>query len=381
MQPPEITRLVEPTSAPLELRQEASLRPRTFVDLVGQTELVANIRVFVQAAREREEALDHMLLCGPPGLGKTTLAHLIANEMGVQLHVTSGPAIERKDLAGIVSHLKERDVLFIDEIDRLTPVVEENLYPAMEDFTFDLVLGAGPHARTIQMPLPRFTLMGATTRTGLLTGPMRDRFGFTGRLRYYTAAELQKVVVRSAQVMGIDCSKEGAFELARRARGTPRIANRLLRRVRDFADVEGTGVVDLALARHALQRLGIDENGFDDMDRRLLDALVRKFDGGPVGVDTLGAALGEETSTLETVYEPYLLQEGFLQRTPRGRIATARAYQLLGVDMVPHVSAAADKHAFSSHSDHPPRRRVPGGRRKKRLYGILRDMLRLQKHG
>lgn len=337
MQVSDPTRLVEPKPAPQEARQEATLRPRTFVDLVGQTELVANIRVFVQAARERDEALDHILLCGPPGLGKTTLAHLIANEMGVQLHVTSGPAIERKDLAGIVSHLKPRDVLFIDEIHRLTPVVEENLYPAMEDFTFDLVLGSGPHARTIQMPLPQFTLMGATTRAGLLTGPMRDRFGFTGRLAYYSAQELQQVVERSARLMDIACSAEGAFELARRSRGTPRIANRLLRRVRDFAEVEGSGLIDMALTQHALSRLGVDEHGFDDMDRRLLDALVRKFDGGPVGVDTLGAALGEEVHTLESVYEPYLLQEGFLQRTPRGRMATARAYQWLGVPQPPHA--------------------------------------------
>ena len=330
---PDPTRLVEPTPAPQELRQEATLRPRTFMDLVGQTELVANLRVFVQAARERDEALDHILLCGPPGLGKTTLAHLMANEMGVQLHVTSGPAIERKDLAGIVSHLKPRDVLFIDEIHRLTPVVEENLYPAMEDFTFDLVLGSGPHARTIQMPLPQFTLMGATTRAGLLTGPMRDRFGFTGRLAYYTAIQLQQVVQRSARLMDISCSTEGAFELARRSRGTPRIANRLLRRVRDFAEVEGSGLIDTALAKHALLRLGVDEFGFDEMDRRLLDALVRKFDGGPVGIDTLGAALGEEVHTIESVYEPFLLQEGFLQRTPRGRVATARAYKWLGVPL------------------------------------------------
>ncbi len=340
MQVSDPTRLVEPTPAPQELRQEATLRPRTFADLVGQTELVANIRVFVQAARDRDEALDHILFCGPPGLGKTTLAHLIANEMGVQLHVTSGPAIERKDLAGIVSHLKPRDVLFIDEIHRLTPVVEENLYPAMEDFTFDLVLGSGPHARTIQMPLPPFTLMGATTRAGLLTGPMRDRFGFTGRLAYYNAHELQQVVERSARLMDISCSAEGAFELARRSRGTPRIANRLLRRVRDFAEVEGSGLIDIALAQHALSRLGVDEHGFDEMDRRLLDALVRKFDGGPVGVETLGAALGEEVHTLESVYEPYLLQEGFLQRTPRGRVATARAYHWLGVPLPAQMHVA-----------------------------------------
>ena len=331
MQPPENVRLMEPMSAAQEASQEASLRPRTFAELIGQTELVANIKVFVQAARDRHEALDHLLLCGPPGLGKTTLAHLIANEMGAKLHATSGPAIERKDLAGMVSHLHEFDVLFIDEIHRLTPVVEENLYPAMEDFTFDMVLGTGPHARTIQLPLPRFTLIGATTRSGLLTGPMRDRFGFTARLRYYDAAELQQVVDRSAKIMGLTCSSDGSLELAKRARGTPRIANRLLRRARDFAEIEGSGRIDLELAKHALSRLGIDESGFDSLDRRLLDALVHKFDGGPVGIETLGAALGEETHTLETVCEPYLLQEGLLQRTPRGRVATSLAYQLLGV--------------------------------------------------
>ena len=316
---------------PGEARHEVSLRPQRFAELVGQPELVANLRVFVRAARERGEALDHVLLCGPPGLGKTTLAYLVARELEVDIHVTSGPAIERKDLAGILSQLKERDVLFIDEIHRLSPVVEENLYPAMEDFTFDLVLGGGPAARTIQMPLPRFTLIGATTRTGLLTGPMRDRFGFTGRLTYYSARELELVVDRSAKILGIDCTPGGVQEVARRARGTPRIANRLLRRVRDFAEVEGRGVVDSDIARHALGRLGVDEHGFDEMDRRLLEALVTKFDGGPVGIETLGAALGEEADTLEAVYEPYLLQEGFLKRTSRGRMATLRSYELLGL--------------------------------------------------
>ena len=338
-------RLVAPVGLPEDLRSENSLRPKVFEELVGQSELVANIQVFVRAARERGEALDHVLLCGPPGLGKTTLAHLIATEMGVDLHATSGPAIERKDLAGIVSHLKENDVLFIDEIHRLSAVVEENLYPAMEDFKFDLVLGGGPHARTIQMPLPRFTLIGATTRTGLLTGPMRDRFGFVGRLRYYTTEELESVVARSARILGIECTDEGTLEVARRARGTPRIANRLLRRVRDFAEVEGQGVIDLAMAKHALGRLGIDEHGFDEMDRRLLEAVVHKFNGGPVGVETLGATLGEESDTLESVYEPYLLQEGFLQRTPRGRMATLLAYQLLGV--MPPGHAASQGPLFS----------------------------------
>ena len=331
----ELARLVGAEGATGEAAAEASLRPQAFDELVGQTELLANLQVFVRAARERGEALDHILLCGPPGLGKTTIAQLIAREMGVELHATSGPAIERKDLAGIVSHLQERDVLFIDEIHRLSPVVEENLYPAMEDFKFDLVLGAGPQARTIQMPLPRFTLVGATTRSGLLTGPMRDRFGFVARLGYYDHDELRRVVLRSAQILQVPCDEAGAAELARRARGTPRIANRLLRRVRDFASVEGDGTIDLALARHALGRLGVDACGFDELDRRLLGVLVHKFGGGPVGLDTLAAALGEEGDTLESVVEPYLLQEGYLQRTPRGRLATARAYALLGAEAPP----------------------------------------------
>lgn len=311
--------------------QDYSLRPRTFDELVGQSTLVDNLKVYVAAARERGEALDHTLFAGPPGLGKTTLAHLLANELGVELHVTSGPAVERKDLAGILSHLKERDVLFIDEIHRLSPVVEENLYPAMEDFKFDIILGGGPHARSIEMPLPRFTLIGATTRSGLLTGPMRDRFGIAGRMEYYTVSELTRVVTRSATILDIVCSDSGAAEIARRSRGTPRIANRLLRRARDFAQVEGNGTVDLEMAIYALERLQIDERGFDEMDRRLLSTLIHKFSGGPAGVETLAAAMGEEADTLETVYEPYLLQEGFIQRTPRGRMATANAYAFLGV--------------------------------------------------
>ncbi|MEE8410799.1 MAG: Holliday junction branch migration DNA helicase RuvB [Myxococcota bacterium] len=324
-------RIVAPESLPGEGSHEVSLRPQRFDELIGQTELVANLKVFVKAASARGDALDHLLLCGPPGLGKTTLAHLIARELGVEVHVTSGPALERKDMAGILSHLSERHVLFIDEIHRLQPVVEEILYPAMEDYKIDLVLGGGPHARTLEMRLPRFTLIGATTRTGLLTGPMRDRFGFTGRLRHYTPEELTRVVRRSAGILNVECAAEGAVEIAHRSRGTPRIANRLLRRVRDFAEVEGTGVVDRDIARHGLKRLGIDERGFDEMDRRLLETLVHKFDGGPVGVETLGASMGEEADTLESVYEPYLLQGGFIQRTPRGRVATLRTYELLGM--------------------------------------------------
>ena len=325
------SRLVSAVASKDEIRSEVSLRPPNFEELVGQADLVSNLKVFVSAACARQEALDHILLAGPPGLGKTTIAHLIANELEVNLHVTSGPAIERKDLAGILSHLQERDVLFIDEIHRLSPVVEENLYPAMEDFKFDLVLGSGPHARSIEMPLPHFTLVGATTRTGLLTGPMRDRFGFTGRLRYYNTDDLQVIVERSARLLKIPCSSEGALEMAKRARGTPRIANRLLRRVRDFAEIQGSGIIEPAIARYALEKLGIDDRGFDEMDRRLLETLVLKFGGGPVGIETLAAAMGEESGTLEYVCEPYLLQEGFLQRTPRGRTATFQTYQYLNV--------------------------------------------------
>jgi Holliday junction DNA helicase RuvB len=330
-----VARVVSPTTLTDEAKTELSLRPKLFDELIGQHELVANLKVFVRAARERKESLDHLLLCGPPGLGKTTLAHLIARELQSELHVTSGPAIERKDLAGILSHLNEGDVLFIDEIHRLSPVVEEILYPAMEDFKFDLILGGGPHARTLEMKLPRFTLIGATTRTGMMTGPMRDRFGFIGRLQYYSSADLEKVVTRSAGILNIKCTDDGAREIARRSRGTPRIANRMLRRVRDFAEVEGKGIIDLAIAQHALTRLGIDSNGFDEMDRKFLSTLVHKFNGGPVGVDTLGAAIGEEPDTLEQVYEPYLIQEGFVARTPRGRVATLRAYDLLKVTPPP----------------------------------------------
>jgi Holliday junction DNA helicase RuvB len=329
MAPKPLDRLMAPAKTPDEASAEATLRPKQFSEMVGQGALVENLRIFVKAARDRGEALDHILLFGPPGLGKTTLANLLATEMGVDLHSTAGPAIERKDLAGLVSHLKERDVLFIDEIHRLSPVVEENLYPAMEDFRFDLVLGSGPHARTLQMPLPRFTLIGATTRTGLLTGPMRDRFGFTGRVAYYSEAELTQVVARSAGLLGIRCSPDGAAEIGKRCRGTPRIANRLLRRVRDFAEVEGTGEVDAGMADYACARLGIDGRGLDELDRRLLRALIEKYGGGPVGVDTLGAALGEEPSSLESVCEPFLLQAGLLARTPRGRVATLQTYLYL----------------------------------------------------
>ncbi len=345
MAPEPFDRLLAPAKTPDEAGAEATLRPRAFAELVGQAELVANLRVFVKAARERNDALDHILVFGPPGLGKTTLAHLLASEMGVDLHATSGPAIERQDLDGLVSHLKERDVLFIDEIHRLSSVVEENLYPAMEDFHFELILGSGPHARTLQMPLPRFTLIGATTRTGLLTGPMRDRFGFSGRLAYYSEQELTEVVQRSARLLGIACTADGARQIGRRCRGTPRIANRLLRRVRDFAEVEGSGHIDAGLADYALQRLGIDVHGLDELDRRLLRAVIENYGGGPVGVETLSAALGEEVSSLEAVCEPYLLQAGLLSRTPRGRMATAQAYALL--ELSPPCQTLAQGALFS----------------------------------
>jgi holliday junction DNA helicase RuvB len=289
----------------------------------------------VEAALTRGEACDHVLFAGPPGLGKTTLAHILAREMGANLHTTSGPAVERPgDLAGVLSSLGRGDVLFIDEIHRLSPVVEENLYPAMEDFIFDIVIGQGPHAQTMKLPLERFTLVGATTRAGLLTSPLRDRFGARFHLEFYNVEDLTRIVMRSAGVFGMTLDPSGATEVARRSRGTPRIANRLLRRVRDVATVRGAEVVDSALADEALNLLEIDEAGFDENDRRYLRTLITKFDGGPAGLSTLAAALGEEKDSLEFVYEPYLLQEGYIQRTPRGRVATARAYQHLDLEVI-----------------------------------------------
>jgi holliday junction DNA helicase RuvB len=326
-----------------DARLDSSLRPRNFDDYVGQKPLVANLKVFGQAAKARGEPLDHILLSGPPGLGKTTLAHILAEQMGARLHVTSGPAIEKKgDLAGLLTNLSQGDVLFIDEIHRLSAVVEENLYPAMEDFKFDVVIGEGAGARSISLDVKPFTLVGATTKTGLLTSPLRDRFGFSARLDFYGTEELVSILVRSARLLGVGLDEDGAWEIATRCRGTPRIANRLLRRVRDFAEVLHEGIITREVASSALDRLRVDPLGLDEMDKRLLAVLVEKFEGRPVGLDTLAAALGEESATIEDVYEPFLLQEGFLMRTPRGRVAMAKAYAHLGRP-APTAPAAADQ--------------------------------------
>lgn len=311
---------------------DASLRPVSFDDFTGQPKIVENLKVFIAAARGRGESLDHVLLTGPPGLGKTTLSHIIAREMQAQIKITSGPVLEKPgDLAGLLTSLDENDILFIDEIHRLSPVVEEYLYSAMEDFRLDIMIDSGPAARSVQLAVPRFTLVGATTRQGLLTAPLRSRFGITNRLDYYDAADLAKVITRSAALLGAPIDVEGAGELARRARGTPRIANRLLRRTRDFADVKGTGTITREIARLALQALDVDEFGLDEMDTRVILALIEKFNGGPVGISTLAVAVGEDAGTLEEVYEPFLIQQGFLQRTPRGRTATPLAYRHMGL--------------------------------------------------
>jgi Holliday junction DNA helicase RuvB len=324
-------RIIEPEQNDDEVQIDRSLRPVRFEDFVGQDRIKENLRVFINAAKGRGEALDHVLFCGPPGLGKTTLAHIIAHELGVGIKSTSGPVLERAgDLAAILTNLQQHDVLFIDEIHRLNRVVEEILYPAMEDFQLDIIIGQGPGARSIKLDLPRFTLVGATTRTGLLTSPLRDRFGVIDRLNFYSPGELRTIVERSAGLLQTAIEPGAAEEIARRSRGTPRIANRLLRRVRDFAQVQGDGKVTGKVVLSAMERLDVDERGFDEMDRRLLLLIIDKFEGGPVGLETLAAALSEEKDTLEDVYEPYLIQEGFLDRTPRGRQATRIAYDYFG---------------------------------------------------
>jgi Holliday junction DNA helicase RuvB len=318
--------------SPQEEAQERALRPKLLADYIGQAKAREQLQIFIGAAKKREEALDHVLLFGPPGLGKTTLSHIIAAELGVNLRQTSGPVLEKpKDLAALLTNLEKNDVLFIDEIHRLSPVVEEILYPALEDYQIDIMIGEGPAARSIKLDLQPFTLVGATTRAGMLTNPLRDRFGIVARLEFYTPAELGTIVKRSAGLLNVPMQAEGAFEIARRSRGTPRIANRLLRRVRDYAEVKGDGVITRHIADLALQMLDVDPEGFDLMDRKLLEAVVHRFDGGPVGLDNVAAAIGEEAGTIEDVIEPYLIMQGFLQRTPRGRIATLAAYRHLGV--------------------------------------------------
>jgi Holliday junction DNA helicase RuvB len=329
---PDEPREIAPAERAGERAWQAALRPRTFDEYIGQREMIENLKISVLAAKQRREPLDHFLFAGPPGLGKTTLAHVIANELGVTLHVSSGPAIDHKGmLASLLTSLGEGDALFIDEIHRLAPVVEENLYPAMEDFRFDLFLGDGPHAKAMTMQLPRFTLLGATTRMGLLSAPLLDRFGFHWQLRYYDLPDMQAIVRRSAILLDVTIDDGGCAEIARRARGTPRIANRLLRRVRDFASVEGTGAIDHEVAASSLDRLAVDHAGLDTLDRAYLGVICERFDGGPVGIEAIAASLSEERGTLEDVVEPFLLQVGFIARTPRGRVATAAGFAHVGL--------------------------------------------------
>ena len=327
-------RITDPEPLGDDAPAEVSLRPRTLEEYVGQKEIKRNLRVFIEAAKNRTEALDHVLLHGSPGLGKTSLAHIIANELEVDIKSTSGPVIEKPgDLAAILTSLQARDVLFIDEIHRLNHVVEEILYPAMEDYKLDIIIGQGPSARTMQIPLPPFTLVGATTRAGLLTPPLRDRFGVILRVEFYEPEDLKKIITRSAKLLDIPITEDGAMEIATRARGTPRVANRLLRRVRDFAQVEGDGVITREVASRALDLLEVDHKGLDKMDRHILSTIIEKFDGGPIGLDSLSAAVSEEKDTLEDVYEPFLIQCGYIKRTPRGRVATKRAYKHLGIPL------------------------------------------------
>ncbi len=330
-------------ASPNEEAIERALRPKGLAEYVGQVKAREQLEIFISAARGRAEALDHVLLFGPPGLGKTTLSHIIATELGVNLRQTSGPVLEKpKDLAAILTNLEKNDVLFIDEIHRLSPVVEEILYPALEDYQIDIMIGEGPAARSIKLDLQPFTLVGATTRAGMLTNPLRDRFGIVARLEFYTAEELTRIVTRSAGLLNVPTDAAGALEIARRSRGTPRIANRLLRRVRDYAQVKGDGRIDAALADRALKMLDVDPLGLDVMDRKVLEAVIHRFDGGPVGLDNVAAAIGEEPGTIEDVIEPYLIQQGYLQRTPRGRIATAAAYRHLGLAAPARTARTSD---------------------------------------